>query len=353
MKYIRIFCALAPNTPPTRPQHPPPRPERGKIGMLSPEQAICEHCRRRPREAWTLTGQSTSPCPYACACGGAEIVIPMTAVLPARSTSPVDDISPAAARSGTMTSTATTAVDPPGYSAHTQSPIAPPMPIYSPLGHHGVLEDPSRDPDTWSLVTPTPTTRSQASSIHENNGTPTTSSPPVRAKSPGRGRQVAKLVFGHFTTYILPILFILPPLVLFYIWAWQTGPLSSPGSDFYRKFSWFHTYPSPKLTVGGSLSIVAILYSLIGAVFHNIFFDAWMHRTRVERLRTINTTCSRWFLRSYSCVSFIAGIFYLLMAPLLALAGVLSFCRLLMTPAYGGSQDGWMESWLTFQLLPA
>ncbi|KAF8424290.1 hypothetical protein EV426DRAFT_712038 [Tirmania nivea] len=277
-------------------------------------------------------------------------------MLPVRAIpSSLNDIPPVAARSGTMASAATTVIDPPGYDVHTQFPIIPPIPIYSPLGPNRVLEDPSRDPDIWSLATPapaTPATGSRASSIYENtnNGFLGTS-PPVGSKPPDSGKEVARFVFTYFTTYILPILFIAPTLVVFYIWAWRIGICPAPGSDFYRKYAWFHAYLAPELTSGGAWSIVASLYSIGGGAFHHIFFDAWWRRIsegipplrrgeeEAERRARTNAIGAR--SCSYNCthVSFITVVvLYMLMVPLLMLAGFLSVYVLWTTPAQGVSQ---------------
>ncbi|KAF8441274.1 hypothetical protein BGX38DRAFT_1203942 [Terfezia claveryi] len=337
VKYIRIICA---------PVH-----EKGKSGMSSPEQTINEHHSHHSRKAWPWTNQSTSPCPPACACGGgsgAVIDIPTAAMLPVRATpsSLVNGLSPAASRRGTMCSSASTAVDSPRYGVHTQFSIIPPMPVYSPLGPGKELEDPSRDPDTWSLATRAVGSRPSTIRENTNNGALGTF-PLVSSKPSDSGKEVAIFVFAYFTTYILPILFILPPLVVFYIWACQIGLYPIPGSDFYQKYAWFHTYPSPGLTSGGAWSIAASLYSIIGGVFHHVFFKSWVERIREEitplrrgeRRAMKNGIHSR--LCSCNCfrVSFITlAVLYMLMVPLLVFMGFLSVYTLLTRPAHGKSQ---------------
>jgi len=324
-----------PSPPP--PTHPP------EGGMSSPEQTLCEHNSRRVYGAWPWTDRSICRCPSVCACRGsglgADIVIPITAMLPARATlsTPVNGISRIAARSGTLASTATTAVDPRGYGVHTQSLAAPP---YSPLGPHGVLEDPSRDPDTWSLATPTPVAGSRAPSIHENNvsnGTLATPPPsPQCAKFANRGKEVTRSVFAYFTTYILPVLLILPTVAVFYFWAWQVGIYPIPGSDFYRKYAWFHTYPAPRLTPGGAWSIAAVLYSIIGGALHHVLFGVWLQRMRrgkegaERRARLCPCNCT-------NVLFIMMVVLYILMVPLLGSAGFLSVYALLTTPARGES----------------
>ncbi|RPB26570.1 hypothetical protein L211DRAFT_835383 [Terfezia boudieri ATCC MYA-4762] len=319
--------------------------------MSSPEQPINEHRSHRSHRAWPWTDRSTDPCPPACACrggSGAVIDIPMAAMLPVRATpsSLVNGLPPAAARSGTMCSAATTAVDPPRYDVHTQFSIIPPMPVYSPLGPGGELKDPSRDPDTWSLATQAVGSRPSTMDVNTNNGA-LGSSPLVSPKPSNSGKEVAIFVFAYFTTYILPILIILPALVVFYIWACQIAVHPIPGSDFYQKYAWLHTYPAPELTSGGAWSIAAFLYSIIGAAFHHVFFKSWVERMRKgitplrrgERRAMKNENGSKSRSCNCSSVSFIMlVVLYILMVPVLVSMGFSSVYILLTTPAQRKSQ---------------
>lgn len=261
----------------------------------------------------------------------------MTAMSPVRTTpSLVNSMPPTAARSRAMTSTT---VEPPSYDAHTQFPITPSMPLYSPGGG---FEDPSRDPDIWSLATPTPATDLRASSIHENTASGAPGTPPVIQKPPNPRKEVARFVFAYFTTYILPILVIAPTLVVFYIWAWHIVIHPIPGSDFYQKYAWYHTYsPSrPTLTSGGAWSIAAVLYSIVGAVLHVGFFEVWCDRISEGILPLCQGGTRSWPCDCALMLRIMVFIMFILMIPLLGLTGLASVYVLLTVPAHGKPQGG-------------
>lgn len=165
-------------------------------------------------------------------------------------------------------------------------------PPYSPYRPSGLFEDPSRDPEVWSLAAPTLTSFSRDPdvwSLAASTLTPTVTTneaSPNRAdeggsSSPSGLIQRIRTAVYTFIRFILPPFLLLAPAIGFYYWFYQMGGFfPESASKYYQDHALYHDYDHHPSS-GTKWSLVAIVYSFLGAAANLFILIWWLEPLRV------------------------------------------------------------------------